>query len=528
MTSNVGDFLRQVELYGKVGHESFALVKEQGSGVYNLTTIPKYNSEYLEFLKPVTHRHSIIRNHIHKYIIDHAEEILKQTSEVSIGKLIQLQTFLTTPETEESGKVVKRLLDQRAQLQDITTQVATEILNLQNLQNQTQLFKGQLHQLQGQISDEKLQLQQALDARKDVMEIIQCRDKEIKQIKFIKDYEQNAQQPNRGPIPAISEISAEKALLLRNQPNANVRFNCKGGDVLAHMEILQESCLYFQALSETSPDEGNIYAVDWTKFSQKAVSDLVDIIYGIKSVAYMPLKELEELFLLTDYIGLEKIHSDCQLALKTLLCHDMQAYSSLWPTNSTLLNPRLEKFYLQLLSERYFESHIPDYLSQNFNFFRYLQNASKLYPTDLDLKVAIGLCLYYRKSDKERGHSLILEAAIKGNPWAQVELSHITKIKEDRLLWAEKSAAQGFAAGEYHSSKLLRYTNDIKRLEYLRKAVDKNHSVATYDLGHLYEMGYGVDKDEAKALELYKRAVALGDNFAHKYIIDLTIKMARN
>ena len=45
-----------------------------------------------------------------------------------------------------------------------------------------------------------------------------------------------------------------------------------------------------------------------------------------------------------------------------------------------------------------------------------------------------------------------------------------------------------------------------KAFEWLEKASELGHVGATHDLAGYYEHGIGVDKDEAKAIELYVKA----------------------
>jgi TPR repeat protein len=47
-------------------------------------------------------------------------------------------------------------------------------------------------------------------------------------------------------------------------------------------------------------------------------------------------------------------------------------------------------------------------------------------------------------------------------------------------------------------------------MEWLRKAADKGHATAMYNIGVMYDNGYGVTQDNAKAEEWYKKAKDAG------------------
>ena len=45
---------------------------------------------------------------------------------------------------------------------------------------------------------------------------------------------------------------------------------------------------------------------------------------------------------------------------------------------------------------------------------------------------------------------------------------------------------------------------------WYEKAVEEGSGIAMYNMGWCYENGYRVEKDEAKALELYEKALEAG------------------
>jgi TPR repeat protein len=53
--------------------------------------------------------------------------------------------------------------------------------------------------------------------------------------------------------------------------------------------------------------------------------------------------------------------------------------------------------------------------------------------------------------------------------------------------------------------------DEAEAARLFRKAADRDHPVAMYNLALLYEEGRGVPKDEAEAVRLYRQAAGLGE-----------------
>ena len=95
------------------------------------------------------------------------------------------------------------------------------------------------------------------------------------------------------------------------------------------------------------------------------------------------------------------------------------------------------------------------------------------------------------------------------------------------VYWYRKGCDRGDAACMHAIGHCYRYpmSSDVlakdmtKAVEWTKKASELGHAKATGALGLLYENGKGVDKDEAKAFELYVKAAELGDSWtAHRLV----------
>ncbi len=96
-----------------------------------------------------------------------------------------------------------------------------------------------------------------------------------------------------------------------------------------------------------------------------------------------------------------------------------------------------------------------------------------------------------------------------------------------KTLFAE-AAELGHADSILHVADAYRWGNDVQSQNYglaakwYQRAIDEGLSRAYSDLGFMHELGYGVPKDELKAIELYRKGVAKGHsnaeyNLGYKY-----------
>lgn len=499
--NKVGSFLSQLKLYGTEGHERFILEKEGASDSLSLVTRPKCNGWFSGYFTPENEKLSVINAHINKFVIDNADAIFQQCEDVPTASLVRLKDTLQSTHHSAVG-IISHILDKRMPLQRITDQVAAEKLKLQELQSQSIAVRQQ---------------------------VIQFREREFKRATEEAIAFQN--QMIKASVD-IAELPLDMGKRLRDQPNADIKFNCRDGQVHAHLAVLRGASDFFEAINDAQQDEDGMRVIDWTKYSKETVSDLIDIIYGVKTVDKLSLKELNALFLLSDYLGLDKMRRDCEFALKCILFNDATAYFSVWPdpnvrvetygNGSSLLDSRLEKFYLNLLPE-FYTVHMSEFRvpkEKVDNFFRYLEEASSVYPEDLTIKTSIGYC--YRLAlgtpqDADRGMSILVEAAEEGYALAQA-LCGVKAPHNDisSFEWAQKSAAQGNAVGE--SSLGCHYINGTgvpenreKAFEYFKKAAEKHNPLTLYNLALFYDGSVpGYKKDIKKAIEALEKASLLG------------------
>jgi uncharacterized protein len=61
-------------------------------------------------------------------------------------------------------------------------------------------------------------------------------------------------------------------------------------------------------------------------------------------------------------------------------------------------------------------------------------------------------------------------------------------------------------------------------MEWYRKAADQGNAYAQYNIGRLYDNGWGVEKDYTKALAWYQKAADEGDEDAKAALTRLQAK----
>jgi TPR repeat protein len=63
--------------------------------------------------------------------------------------------------------------------------------------------------------------------------------------------------------------------------------------------------------------------------------------------------------------------------------------------------------------------------------------------------------------------------------------------------------------------------SDEEAARWFQKATDKGNPAAMYNLATMYETGRGVAKDPGQALDLFRRAAALGNSEAQRRLNEL-------
>lgn len=83
----------------------------------------------------------------------------------------------------------------------------------------------------------------------------------------------------------------------------------------------------------------------------------------------------------------------------------------------------------------------------------------------------------------------------------------------------EKGVSMGDAGCAYNLAMTYQHYvfDNLKAVEAYEKAIELGHAVAPYNLGEIYYYGWGVEKDEVKAQELYDLAVSRGCPNAEPY-----------
>lgn len=130
------------------------------------------------------------------------------------------------------------------------------------------------------------------------------------------------------------------------------------------------------------------------------------------------------------------------------------------------------------------------------------------------------------KEDKKQAYSLCLESANLGYPPAMYHLANYLIIKNDKKDYQEINSLLTKASNQNYGPAIIDlayYTHkgyygtkqdDKKAFELYMQGASLKDSVALSCVGACYEEGIGVLKNRLKAMEYYKKAIALGDNQA--------------
>ena len=143
------------------------------------------------------------------------------------------------------------------------------------------------------------------------------------------------------------------------------------------------------------------------------------------------------------------------------------------------------------------------------------------------------ILLNQEKRDLPRITALLKDAAASGDPAAQVLMGRLTEESNDEgaiesaRAWYQKAAASGDAEAEYvYATFLMEYdekANPRQIVSLLSKAAAKDHALANFTLGRLFEQGLYVHADRARALHFYTKAANLGDAGAQTQLASLVL-----
>lgn len=127
---------------------------------------------------------------------------------------------------------------------------------------------------------------------------------------------------------------------------------------------------------------------------------------------------------------------------------------------------------------------------------------------------------YYDDEDYKKVYSLFLELAIEGDKDSQMVIASMlcsgTKINknlDEAYYWYKKAADNGEVEACYiYAYYCLEEGQNEEGTIYLQKAVDENHIDAIYNMA-IYTLNgmYNFDKDEEKAIALFKKSALLDD-----------------
>jgi len=161
----------------------------------------------------------------------------------------------------------------------------------------------------------------------------------------------------------------------------------------------------------------------------------------------------------------------------------------------------------------------------------------------IEIKVKRGLASWgaLSKADKKEMASVVLSmrsAAEKGNRYAQYHFGSffdkgqgVAQDSKQAAKWIKASAEQGFSDAQYTLGN--KYQCGLERdfakaVEWYQKAVAQGNGMAMTNLGLLYTKGLGTKQDHGKATELFKQAVLKGVPEAMCNLFNKHFKCAEN
>jgi TPR repeat protein len=93
---------------------------------------------------------------------------------------------------------------------------------------------------------------------------------------------------------------------------------------------------------------------------------------------------------------------------------------------------------------------------------------------------------------------------------------------ERAFAMARARAAAGDVIAQFSLGALLYYGNDdmAQGIDWFRKAADQNYAPAEFQMGQLYEFGFGVAQDDQQALAWYRKAAEHGSAAGQRAVGD--------
>jgi len=88
----------------------------------------------------------------------------------------------------------------------------------------------------------------------------------------------------------------------------------------------------------------------------------------------------------------------------------------------------------------------------------------------------------------------------------------------------KKAVAQGHVAAKYELGMRYKYTAKKEAFELFKQAAEKENTLAQYELAKCFHYGMGVEKDEAMAIQWYKKAADQGNQLARSQFEQFQIK----
>ena len=92
--------------------------------------------------------------------------------------------------------------------------------------------------------------------------------------------------------------------------------------------------------------------------------------------------------------------------------------------------------------------------------------------------------------------------------------------------WYRKSAEQGNAYGQTNLGWMYDMGKGVERdyaraVHWYRKAAEQGFATGQTNLGFMYEVGRGVERDQAKAVYWYRKSAEQGNEYAKKRLTKL-------
>lgn len=157
--------------------------------------------------------------------------------------------------------------------------------------------------------------------------------------------------------------------------------------------------------------------------------------------------------------------------------------------------------------EKAVEGYIPELSLEVFNEEDYEEDISSEAAAQYDLAQQ-----YIEENNTQEAIKCLTLAAENGHPYAQGQLARLyaeAHDYENALYWYKK--ANDYIGDEATIGEMLYdmafYTNDNNYPIFLQEAVNRGNTNALVDLACLYAMGELVERDDNKAVELYRRYV---------------------